>query len=1125
MVTPKKAGSASITIKVTGNTANTAQKVIPITVKANTVHTHNYDYGTAYGVWIPQGKENLCRIRNLYGKCSCGVEDTTTAKSQEKDTTHNFNASGVCTDCGYSKTSTVKLTRVALIYKTPLVVGETANGSITYTPSNATGTVIVGFESSDRSVATVDSRGKVTAKAPGKTTITVGVRQNNGEIMSGSKMIEVVAKNATTVTTTRDANLRASKEKVELYVGDDAAVLFSRYGSGKFTMGGITNGSVATLNLTGNKLSIHGLKPGTATVKISIPADGEWKADSVTVTIIVKERTTSGGGGGNGGGGGEHQEPIALTVDVSAKYNGALVSELDKNATDNSYITRIDENNREIELSATPTDKVTMIEYKWNVDQNTTKIDGASGKITVPPTFDKGIPYMLTVTASAGSNASKTKEYIVVIPDNTPATTNEDSEIDVNASSNGKELKPYSDDSSPVYEMNVGDPIDLNGTPADKVTYMTYAWDDQPEQRINGANGRITVPNLTPGTHWLIVRGYIVGEAEPQIEKIYFINIPDNTTPETPVVEDNLTVDVIAQHEAVELAKPEENPTAVEKGAVINVDAEPVDKVTSIKYAWSTGDEGTINGSSGTITVPSNFEEGMAYVLSLTPYVGDREYTTKHYVIRILTDFQIEAMHNGTEIPDGYSGIGYVGDAISLYAQPADDVASIVYVWDNKTGEWTTVPGAMADITIPEEFKPGTTHILYAYAVGSNGKKCLVKTYTFIIPNPNNDERQLEVLPWEEENFELNNLAISLRNDSQSSKANKNMYALNEDVTYYIDFKNAGDDITSPVAITLNIPLDFEVVDNDGGTVDNSARTITWTYPEGMTKDYSGTKIVVLRYTAFSQSSYTSETIYPLATIGANGSVDDKSGVVNLIYKDSNTVLEILHKQYMHGDANATTFRPDDTITRAEGALVLGRILLGQDVIDSTQVSSVFPDIGETYLEAQKAITACTSYGIINGYTDGTYKPNRTMTRAEFMKILATFLEKDSANKGVEGLEIKDINRNIKAYNNPVTEYIVNGEVVTNHWAISQITLLARLNMTPVSAFETDLRIDKGIMRAEVAQLVNYYLLRAPANYDLNTYTGFSDVSVEHKLVGDIIEATRNDHHFSITSDATEIAE
>ena len=69
-----------------------------------------------------------------------------------------------------------------------------------------------------------------------------------------------------------------------------------------------------------------------------------------------------------------------------------------------------------------------------------------------------------------------------------------------------------------------------------------------------------------------------------------------------------------------------------------------------------------------------------------------------------------------------------------------------------------------------------------------------------------------------------------------------------------------------------------------------------------------------------------------------------------------------------------------------------------------------------------------------------------------------------------------------------------------------------------------NLRLDEGISRAEVAQLVNFYTFRAPAEVTSRTTTQFSDVNRRHSLFADIVEATRPAHDAIITEDGTEIA-
>ena len=57
-----------------------------------------------------------------------------------------------------------------------------------------------------------------------------------------------------------------------------------------------------------------------------------------------------------------------------------------------------------------------------------------------------------------------------------------------------------------------------------------------------------------------------------------------------------------------------------------------------------------------------------------------------------------------------------------------------------------------------------------------------------------------------------------------------------------------------------------------------------------------------------------------------------------------------------------------------------------------------------------------------------------------------------------------------------------------------------------------------------MAQLVNLYLFRAPAEVDSKTKTAFSDVAKNHKLFADIVEATRPAHTYTLTIKGTEVA-
>ena len=249
--------------------------------------------------------------------------------------------------------------------------------------------------------------------------------------------------------------------------------------------------------------------------------------------------------------------------------------------------------------------------------------------------------------------------------------------------------------------------------------------------------------------------------------------------------------------------------------------------------------------------------------------------------------------------------------------------------------------------------------------------------------------------------------------------------------------------------------------------------------------------------------------IYPQAVIYKKTKAMDYSAVINCIYLDEDTKFSDTHEPYMYGDLEAPTFRPDEGISRAEGAMVLLRIF-GENYTNVKTITTKYSDIEDTYYVARQAITKATQLNIMSGYPDGSFKPNGKMTRAEFMRVIASYVA-ESADK--KGLELKDTDA-LVIYKNTSNK---------NHWSNPYVTLLARLNMTNASSKEKDLRVDETITRAEVAQLCNFYLFRAPAKVTSSTNMQFTDVNRSHKLIGDIVEATRESHSYMVTSDGKEV--
>lgn len=570
------------------------------------------------------------------------------------------------------------------------------------------------------------------------------------------------------------------------------------------------------------------------------------------------------------------------------------------------------------------------------------------------------------------------------------------------------------------------------------------------------------------------------------------------------------------------------NPGDTNKKINVSVDSKSTTNLV-IYYCWDKGDlkVAATGSKTATISVP-NFAAGTRHLLQLEAVINDNANGLVGNSNVITLGIQMgENTTTGTTIStslkDGSTSLSTsknneleVGTKLTLKATSNKNIKALAYKWDSE--DLVEVAGDTAIITVPN-FAAGTTHRLQVRAAAEDGTTSELLKYTIVIPAASNIDDELVVEDWMKESSELSSLAVSLRNDSDEDKKNKNIYSLGEEVIYYIDYANGTSKDIDNAKIVFETELAFDIVDAFGGKVDG--KTVTWEFPEGIEKGQTGTKILVLKYNSLGKAKLESKVINPVVDIYKGSKVIDSSAVYNLIFKNEDTeITDDEHYPYMQGDAGKATFRPDDGITRAEGALVLTRIF-GMST-SGTTVTNIYSDLDETYLEAQKAIVAASAAGLINGYEDGTYKPNKKMTRAEFMKIIATNLELMAEEDDIRGLEIKTSEDEIKIYKNPTKSYVLGNTTVNEHWASAYVTFLARLNMTSASSKEKDLRLDESITRAEVAQLVNFYLLRAPAEGVKKTQ--FSDVNKNHKLFGDIVEATRDAHTYYLTLEGTEIA-
>ena len=99
------------------------------------------------------------------------------------------------------------------------------------------------------------------------------------------------------------------------------------------------------------------------------------------------------------------------------------------------------------------------------------------------------------------------------------------------------------------------------------------------------------------------------------------------------------------------------------------------------------------------------------------------------------------------------------------------------------------------------------------------------------------------------------------------------------------------------------------------------------------------------------------------------------------------------HYAYIAGYEDGTV-RPNNNITRAEVATIFFRLFTDEYRETYWSTNNPFSDVAYTAWY-NNAVSTTSNAGIIAGYPDGTFQPNNYITRAEFATIAARFLSEE----------------------------------------------------------------------------------------------------------------------------------
>lgn len=195
------------------------------------------------------------------------------------------------------------------------------------------------------------------------------------------------------------------------------------------------------------------------------------------------------------------------------------------------------------------------------------------------------------------------------------------------------------------------------------------------------------------------------------------------------------------------------------------------------------------------------------------------------------------------------------------------------------------------------------------------------------------------------------------------------------------------------------------------------------------------------------------------------------------------------HLAFLSGYANGT-FEPDRNMTRAEVTTMFARLLTEKMAANQTY-SNTFSDVAKSHWAANY-IGYMQQFGIITGYADGSFRPDASVTRAEFAAIASRF---ERLTEGTKSFS----------------------DVPSSHWAAKYINFAATRGWVNGYADGT-FRPNNSITRAEVAAVTCRLLERnADQSYirsHLSELRAFTDVSESHWAYWYTMEAA-NGHDYT----------
>ena len=730
--------------------------------------------------------------------------------------------------------------------------------------------------------------------------------------------------------------------------------------------------------------------------------------------------------------------------------------------------------------------------YSWNGGTEKSVFD-VSGK-----TASKGKVYKFTFTAEAFPSTAGTYTIKLTATDQYNNVSTKSFKYIVKAAATATPTKtatptvkptatPAKDTTKPVITMSKADNSTVAGgtkltmTVKDaesKITSLKYNWYGAAEQNVipgkSSAVNEMAVNNLTvgsaAGTYELYVTA--VNEAGLKTQET-FRYIVKAATP-TPTVKPTATPAKDTTKPVITMSKADNSIVAGGTKLTMTVkDAES--KITSLKYNWyGAAEQNVIPGKSSAVNemTVNNLTVGSAagtYELYVTAVneVGLKTQKTFRYIVKATTTNYYPTVDAD---PDG--GDVEYGDKIVLTADDKDgEIEYIEYYWDDEDDDTTKRYTDKCSVKVPSE---EGKHYLYVRAMDDDKNLCDYERFTYYVEEndyPGNSDKDGDL------NTRIRTLRVEITNADDKIR-----FEPKEDILYNVNYYNGTSSKVKNAKIVVELPTNLKATKaSDNGSI--STKQITWNLGT-LDAGEAGRVTFKANYT----SSKVNEKIITVpAKIYSGSSLKDTSTVRNLIFCEDGDGTGY-HQAYCVGYPDGT-FLPEGRITRAELAAMICNIegirstsrgqftdandhwaanymqavadmgymkprtynFFGAEdyatrsdlayaiaaILDVEDIETIYIQATDTkYCEERCALEQLLRLGIIEGYSDGTVRPNNNITRAEAVTIINNYLFRGELYTRSYNYSYNFEHNYANGGSNFVLRFT---DLSINHWAYGQI--------------------------------------------------------------------------------------